>query len=515
MNEKQELVDSDTKETLGTQTTAKKYGVQALPEADEEEVFERRLDCQYGGDIDCQSEEGGSGYVIIDTGNRNNGACNSIRRDCEDGKTVDIYRTFSNGEEVIINICGPTTKVGVNGNNGLTTFRSPGVTKVFMQMTKQGCKFNGADLTQQRGETCDTGSDCARGHKCYKMSERSVQQCQSKFCRNFDKIRHQNRCAESCRGNTCELISSNLVLAGTTDDPTLLPSFSPTPRPTNRPTRTNRPSKPNSVPTTNRPTRKTPVPTRKPNWVPTPPPTQPMCERLPNDNGIVRTLQNLLWTEKPQEGLLLQTPDYLSQGWRAMSHLNNHLMATNPVYPITAYTSTTCPVPTDKFGNGCFDEGGTCPYNGLSSNQPCDDPSKYWRDVNCDGYDSDPTWDYAPVSLVYGTNYEQNSNRAEYNVNGAKARVNVCYPTDANSVDGRVRDDGVATSDTEGLGGCHTDDPTLGLKKVDQDYVCDKSTGKCLTGSTNCKCWYDGVPGKQAGEWITKYSEKICGLGEK
>jgi hypothetical protein len=247
-------------------------------------------------------------------------------------------------------------------------------------------------------------------------------------------------------------------------------------------------------------------------------PSQPICERLPNDNGIVRTLQNLLWTKKPQEGLLMQVPDYLSQGWRAMSHLNNHLMATNPVYPITYYTSTTCPVPTDKFGNGCSDEGGSCPYNGISPTLPCDDPSKMpfpWRTVDCDGYDSDPTWDYAVVSLVYGTNYEQNSNRAEYNVNGAKARVNVCYPTDANSVDGRVRDDGVATSDTEGLGGCHTDDPTLGTQKVDQDYVCDKSTGNCLTGSTNCKCWYDGVPGKKAGEWITKYSQAVCGLGEK
>lgn len=166
VNEKQELVDSDTKETLSTQTTAKKYGVQALPDQEEQEVFERRLECieSNDGNIDCESEEGGSGYVIFDddTGNRSNGPCASIRRECEEGKMVNIYRTFSNGEEVIINICGPTTRVSVNAKKGLTTFRAPGVSKVFMQMTDQGCKFNGADLTQETGETCDTGPDCAR-----------------------------------------------------------------------------------------------------------------------------------------------------------------------------------------------------------------------------------------------------------------------------------------------------------------------------------------------------------------
>lgn len=87
--------------------------------------------------------------------------------------------------------------------------------------------------------------------------------------------------------------------------------------------------------------------------------------------------------------------------------MNNHLMATNPVYPLTVFTSETCEDPNDKFGNGCFDEGGSCPYNGLSPNQPCDDPTKmspkYWRDIDCSGYDSNPTWDYAVVSLVYGT----------------------------------------------------------------------------------------------------------------
>jgi hypothetical protein len=111
--------------------------------------------------------------------------------------------------------------------------------------------------------------------------------------------------------------------------------------------------------------------------------------------------------------------------------------------------------------------------------------------------------------------YEQNSNWAG-KFNKPLAHVNVCYPTDANSVDGRVRDDGVATKDTDGLGGCHTDDTTTGIKDRDQDPVCDSSVPPtCLSGSTNCKCYYDGVPGKKAGEWISKYSSKICGKGEK
>jgi len=166
VNDKEELVNSNTKETLSTQTTSKKYGVEALPQDEDGEQEEgRRLQCleDNSGDLDCESVAGGDGYVINDDGNRRNGgACNSIRRECEAGKTVDIYRTFSNQEAVTINICGPSTTVFVNARRGLTTFKASGLSKIYMETTKTGCKFNGQALTQQAGETCDTGSDCAR-----------------------------------------------------------------------------------------------------------------------------------------------------------------------------------------------------------------------------------------------------------------------------------------------------------------------------------------------------------------
>lgn len=124
---------------------------------------------------------------------------------------------------------------------------------------------------------------------------------------------------------------------------------------------------------------------------------------------------------------------------------------------------------------------------------------------------ADPLWDYgAPVSLVYGTNYKQNEGRSEYSNNGV-AKVKVCYPTDSNGSDKRIFDDGSKV--TNGEGGCHADD---GINN-DQDYVCDQpnNAGTCLTGSTNCKCYYDGVPGSKAGEWISKYSKRYCGYGKK
>lgn len=40
--------------------------------------------------------------------------------------------------------------------------QASGLSKIYMQLTGTGCKFNGQDLTQRAGETCDTGSDCAR-----------------------------------------------------------------------------------------------------------------------------------------------------------------------------------------------------------------------------------------------------------------------------------------------------------------------------------------------------------------
>lgn len=81
MNDKEELVSTDTKETLSTQTISKKYGVEALPQDEDGGQEEGRRLCEKdnSGDLDCESVAGGDGYVINDGGNRN-GACNSIRR---------------------------------------------------------------------------------------------------------------------------------------------------------------------------------------------------------------------------------------------------------------------------------------------------------------------------------------------------------------------------------------------------------------------------------------------------
>lgn len=132
--------------------------------------------------IDCETESGGSGYVINDT---TNGYCGDIQKQCEGGNTVDIYRTFSNGERVTVNICGPSTTVLANNKKGRITFRAPGLTKINMQYRNYGCTFDGNDLTQQEGEVCDASSDCARKHKCYQQSEGGVRLCRDDCTKNF------------------------------------------------------------------------------------------------------------------------------------------------------------------------------------------------------------------------------------------------------------------------------------------------------------------------------------------
>ena len=163
-------------------------------------------------------------------------------------------------------------------------------------MTDIGCKFDGADLAQQAGEVCDTGSgksdslrtkltpsldkphilctffssssplpvqytDCTRGHKCYQMPAKRVSSCKND-CRSAfkggsraSKIRF-NECASNCEGNTCELENSRLQLAGTTQEPSRSPSAKPTTgRPTISPAPSLSPSVSSAPSTTSSPTK--------------------------------------------------------------------------------------------------------------------------------------------------------------------------------------------------------------------------------------------------------------------
>ena len=268
VNDKEELVSSDTKTALSTQATAAKFGVEPLPE--EEEQAARRLGCMTDNndrfdnedenEVLCETEAGGpNGYSIQEVGTRENGSCGTIQNQCERGHYVDIFRIFSNKERVTINVCGPTTRVTENAAKGLVTFTAVGVAKINMSYTNYGCKFDGQDLTQRTGEVCDTGSDCARKHKCYQPSEATMGRCRSDCASRFRKKSDREVCNDSCfNTNTCELINNFSVLAGTTPEP----SYSPTPRPT-----TARPStkSPTSRPTISSAPSKSPEPSMSPS----------------------------------------------------------------------------------------------------------------------------------------------------------------------------------------------------------------------------------------------------------
>ena len=274
VNDKEELVSSDTKTALSTQATAAKFGVEPLPE--EEQHAARRLDCittdnndrfdnEGENEILCETEAGGYGYSILEVGTRENGSCGTIQTQCERGHYVDIYRIFSNEERVTINICGPNTRVTENAAKGLVSFTAPGVAKINMSYTDYGCKFDGQDLTQRTGEVCDTGSDCARKHKCYQPSEATVVRCRSDCESRFRKNSDQRVCNDSCfNTNTCELINDVLMLAGETYHPTFTPTT--TPKPTGSPTTTGPTTKsPTSRPTISSAPSKSPQPSMSPS----------------------------------------------------------------------------------------------------------------------------------------------------------------------------------------------------------------------------------------------------------
>lgn len=218
VNEKQELVNSDTKDSVSTQTTSKKYSVGPLPEGE----AGRRLDTFCVNNTDCDTELGEGGYILTennDVERGRDGSCQSIATQCKDKKTVDIFRTFASGEQVTIPLCSSVTKVVENPAKGLYTFRSPSVPKIYMQMLDNGCKFSGDELTQEAGEVCDGGNDCRRKHKCYQKSAAMVESCVNRDCVNMNR-NNRISCEKDCGGNTCELITSSLVQSGKTLGPT-------------------------------------------------------------------------------------------------------------------------------------------------------------------------------------------------------------------------------------------------------------------------------------------------------
>ena len=201
VNDKDVLVNSHTKKALSTQTTSAQYGaerdleVQDVEERDPKIAFQtfvankggegesggepweggeqdssgRRLACEeievwnddtgeYDTELKCAGSPGGEGLVIDERVRGASGSCSNIADQCNQRNNVDIYRRFSNGSRVTINICGPSTEVTEVPKKGRYTFKARGLTKVIMQMTDIGCKFDGADLSQQAGEVCDTGS---------------------------------------------------------------------------------------------------------------------------------------------------------------------------------------------------------------------------------------------------------------------------------------------------------------------------------------------------------------------
>ena len=280
INDKEELVHANSKQTVSTQTTAAHYGVESLPQEDGEDGRRMQEDSCFSyvdeDGIEVTDCTPASGYFIND--NTRTGACDSIVRQCLNKNAVDLDRTYGNGEVKSFPICGLDTTVSINERKGRVTLKNPSMSKINLQYTDDGCKFDGDDLMQVEGDPCDFGSDCIRGTKCYKMDQERVRICESTCASSFQKTRQKNRCFNACGGNTCERINDYMILAGTTYEPTESPSLSPTtPRPTPLPTtpRPTRTPRPTPLPTTPKPTG-SPSPTygwKEPSMAPSSNPT--------------------------------------------------------------------------------------------------------------------------------------------------------------------------------------------------------------------------------------------------
>merc|ERR1719437_349818 len=123
-----------------------------------------------------------------------------------------------------------------------------------------------------------------------------------------------------------------------------------------------------------------------------------------------------------------------------------------------------------------------------------EEPSTHWTDKCSSGINP---FELANVGFMYGTKYDMNEGREEYNGDGITAQVDICYPTDANAMDPERTwiDQARSTSPDQAVNGrgCH----------VSQDFGC--YDGTCITSSdTACKCDFDAVKGADAGSHMVK-----------
>lgn len=162
-NDEGVLVNSDTNEAVGTQTTADSFGITRT----DTDTGQREL-CSYDDDQELNACEINS-YLMMPK----NEADDMINK-CKELKTVELKRTFTakGGTDTTIIVCGPNSgrSAMYQSSPKKATFTNDHgdiiIEELLTGPNTGHYKLYGSELTQNEGQVCDNNADCDNGLIC-------------------------------------------------------------------------------------------------------------------------------------------------------------------------------------------------------------------------------------------------------------------------------------------------------------------------------------------------------------
>ena len=187
-----ELTDKHTQEALSTQTSTDSIAFDRATITPDG----RRILCNVNdGDVDCSITDSNS-FRSIDEN-----MCRKLIYECKRGNTVNLSRTWKNGDVTSFNIC-PFNEGNIRKSDVSKFVNNKGQSMLFEIVDGGHCKISGDAVAQSLGNICEVRDDCAAGLECIK-DESVVVQCKKRCAMRRWAPRMVVECQNDCDHPSC------------------------------------------------------------------------------------------------------------------------------------------------------------------------------------------------------------------------------------------------------------------------------------------------------------------------
>ena len=188
-----ELADKHTQEALSTQTSTDSIAFERATVTPDG----RRLLCDTNdSNVDC-SVSGSDSFRSIDEN-----TCTKMINECKRGNTVNLSRTWKNGDITSFNIC-PFDEGNIRKTDVSTFVNRKGQSLRFEMVNGGHCKISGDAVAQTLGNICEVEDDCAAGLECRK-DDSFVAQCKKRCAMRRWAPRMVVECQNNCDYPSCQ-----------------------------------------------------------------------------------------------------------------------------------------------------------------------------------------------------------------------------------------------------------------------------------------------------------------------